>query len=408
MSPTLRFSRAQVRPRIHVLFLLALFEDELMKKTARAFTLIELLVVIAIIAVLIALLLPAVQAAREAARRIQCTNNMKQIGLGIHNYISANDSLPPGAFWGRQSSGALNSNNEWGPLARLLGFMDQTPLYNAANFQLCIMYDNASLSGVYGNSTVVATRLSAYLCPSTPPPSFNLSLFPFAGLTLPAPGNSYFASMGACFEFYVGQTTGPPNGPFPVMLQGGGVVRLSNLTDGTSNTVGFGEWKIGDGNPSQLTLPTDVSFIGTYPTINGVQQSRGTPGLVFGPGTDPSGLISWMQSCTAAMPGSGSATVNHQGGELWASGNTELGLGNLVVPPNSPYYYCSVAPTSMASLGYGFDWPGVWGMASYHPGGANILMLDGSVRFLKNSANIVTVWSLGSIAQGEVISSDSY
>jgi len=379
-----------------------------MRRASRAFTLIELLVVIAIIAVLIALLLPAVQAAREAARRIQCTNNMKQIGLGIHNYISATGSLPPGAFWGRRSNGTLNSNNEWGPLARLLPYIEQTTLYNAANFSLCIMYDNGALLGTYGNSTVVATRLSAYLCPSTPPPGFSLSSVPFSGLTLPAPGNSYFASMGSCFEFYAGQTTGPPNGPFYAALQTGSVVRLSDLRDGTSNTIGFGEWKIGDGNPSQLTLPTDVSFIGTYPIINGVQQSRGTPGLVFGPGINPSGLITWLQQCTAAMPGSGSAAVNHQGGELWASGNTELGLGNLCVPPNAPYYYCSTAATSLASAGFGFDWPGVWGMASYHPGGANVLMLDGSVRFLKDSTNIVTLWKLGSIAQAEVISADEY
>jgi prepilin-type N-terminal cleavage/methylation domain-containing protein/prepilin-type processing-associated H-X9-DG protein len=381
-----------------------------MRRTARAFTLIELLVVIAIIAVLIALLLPAVQAAREAARRVQCVNNMKQIGLGLHNYISSFDALPPGEFWPRLSNGAINSsaNNDWGPLARMLGYMEQTALYNAANFQLCIMYDVAPLARTYGNSTVVATRLNTFLCPSTPPPSYNLSSFPFAGLTLPAPGNTYFASMGSCFEFYAGQTTGPPNGPFYAMLKAGGVVRLAAVTDGTSNTVAFGEWKIGDGNPNQLTMPTDVSFIGTYPVINGVQQSRGTPGLVFGPGTNPSGLLTWLQACSAAMPASGSAPVDHQGGEMWASGNTELGMGNLVLPPNAPYYYCSTGGAAVASLGYGFDWPGVWGLASYHPGGANVLMLDGSVRFLKNSVNIVTVWELGSIAQGEVISSDSY
>jgi prepilin-type N-terminal cleavage/methylation domain-containing protein/prepilin-type processing-associated H-X9-DG protein len=378
-------------------------------RNPKGFTLIELLVVIAIIAVLIGLLLPAVQAAREAARRASCVNNLKQIGLGIHNYISTFDSLPPGGFWGRRSDGTVNSNNGWGPLARMLGFMEQMPLYNAANFQLGIMYDNATLAGVYANSTVVLTRISNFLCPSTPTPTFSLAQFPYiAGLSLPAPGNSYFASLGSCFEFYAGQTTGPPNGPFYLTLQGGGVVKLASITDGTSNTVGFGEWKIGDGNPSQLTLPTDVSFIGMYPIINGTQTSRGSPLLVFGPGTDPSGIISWLNACTAAMPGSGSAPVDHVGGEVWASGNTELGTGNLIVPPNPPWYYCSVASTALATAGFGFQWPGVWGLASYHPGGANVVMLDGSVRFLKNTISMPTLWALGSIAQGEVISADSY
>src|SRR5215216_5441603 len=124
----------------------------------RGFTLIELLVVIAIIAVLIALLLPAVQAAREAARRTQCINNLKQIGLGLHNYISTNDALPPGAFFGRRSDGTLSSNNDWGPLARLLGFMEQQAVYNAANFNLCMMNDNGSLAAVYANSTVALSR----------------------------------------------------------------------------------------------------------------------------------------------------------------------------------------------------------------------------------------------------------
>jgi prepilin-type processing-associated H-X9-DG protein len=263
--------------------------------------------------------------------------------------------------------------------------------------------------GTYANSTVVVTRLSTFLCPSTPTPSFSLAQAPYLpGVNLPAPGNSYFASMGSCFEFYAGQTTGPPNGPFYNFLATGGVVRLQNITDGTSNTVGFGEWKIGDGNTSQLTLPSDISFIGTYPVINGVQTSRGSPQLVFGPGIDPSGLIIWLQQCTAAMPGAGGQAVEHVCGEVWASGNTEMGLGNLCVPPNAPYYYCSTAPVSQAASGFGFNWPGVWGLSSYHPGSANILMLDGSVRFLKNSANILTVWKLGSIAQGEVISSDEY
>src|SRR5438067_1459303 len=105
----------------------------------RAFTLIELLVVIAIIAVLIALLLPAVQAAREAARRAQCVNNLKQIGLALHNYHSTNDCFPPGAlalFQNGNIADIANPKNNWGPSAhaRMLGSLEQQALYNALNF----------------------------------------------------------------------------------------------------------------------------------------------------------------------------------------------------------------------------------------------------------------------------------
>src|SRR5215470_3135398 len=102
----------------------------------RGFTLIELLVVIAIIAVLIALLLPAVQSAREAARRAQCTNNLHQLGLALHNYMSANDAVPEVyPMWASPpSAGNSDSWGTWSPQSRLLGYIEQAPLYNAINF----------------------------------------------------------------------------------------------------------------------------------------------------------------------------------------------------------------------------------------------------------------------------------
>src|ERR1700733_4001821 len=136
----------------------------------RALTQIELLVVIAIIAVLIALLLPAVQAAREAARRIQCTNNLKQIGLGIHNYVSTYNVFPVGSFLGRTNLAALINKGDWSAHARMLSYLEQSTLFNAANFSLVNHNDDGNRAGLFANQTVCVTRLNAFLCPSCPSP----------------------------------------------------------------------------------------------------------------------------------------------------------------------------------------------------------------------------------------------
>ena len=140
-----------------------------MSQRRRGFTLIELLVVIAIIAVLIALLLPAVQAAREAARRAQCTNNLKQFGLGIANYESANNCLPSGLIFGvgvppcnAAGGGSGCQNTPWFVL--MLPYIEQAPLY--ASFNASIGVEGPSLLGYIVNSTVCATRIPSFQCPS--------------------------------------------------------------------------------------------------------------------------------------------------------------------------------------------------------------------------------------------------
>src|SRR6516165_8833333 len=166
-----------------------------MKLTHRGFTLIELLVVIAIIAVLIALLLPAVQAAREAARRASCVNNMKQIGLGLHNYHQTYDCFPPGLYptWLPESM-TFNNIGAWSPHTRLLSYMEQQPLFNAANF---LIANQQSPTGINANSTVVATRLTMFLCPSSPAPSWLMAWTSPPLSNMLAPGNNYFASRGS-------------------------------------------------------------------------------------------------------------------------------------------------------------------------------------------------------------------
>ncbi|MGE3820451.1 MAG: DUF1559 domain-containing protein, partial [Isosphaeraceae bacterium] len=230
------------------------------QKRVGGFTLIELLVVIAIIAVLIALLLPAVQAAREASRRIHCANNLKQIGLALHNYHSANDCFPSGGSLSRNANGSTRNNGDFSAHARLLGYSEQQAMYNTMNFSLACLNDGY---GTRANSTATISRLSLFLCPSNPEPNWLMA----GTAPLPqfrAPGNTYFASLGASLEFAANQTNGPPNGMF-MYHSTGQSLGLRDTTDGSSATIAFGEWKTGTGSLSTITIPTDVVFMGTFP-----------------------------------------------------------------------------------------------------------------------------------------------
>jgi prepilin-type N-terminal cleavage/methylation domain-containing protein/prepilin-type processing-associated H-X9-DG protein len=356
------------------------------------FTLIELLVVIAIIAVLIALLLPAVQAAREAARRLQCVNNLKQLGLALHSYHSANDCFPPGALfaWNPDTAKQIN-NGDFSAHARLLPFEEQQPLYNAANFSVACFN---SATGVPMNTTVTTTRLSAFLCPSSERPGWTMNGTAPINKAI-APGNNYFASLGSTLEFAAQQTSGPPNGPFFYYGQYGSPVGIASITDGTSSTIAFGEWKTGTGIASQVTIPTDIVFLGSFPS--GVSRNTPQTSMPAGAGSFPQ----WLAQCAAAV------STNRQGktttlGESWALGLVGYSMGNVLLPPNPPYPNCSTNGTGT------LESPGMIGLSSNHPGGANVLMCDGSVRFLKNSTNMQTLWKLGSRRQGEIIGSDEY
>jgi prepilin-type N-terminal cleavage/methylation domain-containing protein/prepilin-type processing-associated H-X9-DG protein len=350
------------------------------------FTLIELLVVISIIAVLIALLLPAVQAAREAARRAQCTNNLKQIGLALHNYHSANDCFPSAAIPTRKSDFTVGNNNSFSAQARLLAFMEQKPIYDAANFALAALNDVAPRFAAQANNTVCTKRLSVFLCPSCPPPWWNS--IDQSGV---APGNTYFASFGSGLEFDGTQVV-PPNGVFQYL---GPAIGVRDVTDGTSNTIAFGEWKVGDGDTTLFTIPTDIVSIPALPA--GI--ARNTPSILMPGGAAT--FQTYIDTCSSDLAVAADRTARVASlGENWAFGLNAYSMGNVLLPPNPKYPNCS--------LPSGLQTPGMYGLSSYHPGGANIVMADGSVRFLKDSTNRVTVWALGSRNQGEVVSADSY
>src|ERR1700722_17900999 len=192
--------------------------------TRRAFTLIELLVVIAIIAVLIALLLPAVQSAREAARRIQCTNNLKQIGLGLHNYEGLVSAFPPSNI--AAIVGGTFTYNGFSVHARILPLMEQGVAFNAINFS----FTHRTVQ----NSTVVGLALTCFLCPSDPNVG-GLTAFP-SGVN--ARGPCYGFNEGGWFVWNAVSTSGSNNGPNNRGVFGPNqCLRIAQFTDGTSQTI---------------------------------------------------------------------------------------------------------------------------------------------------------------------------
>ncbi len=358
-------------------------------RTRRGFTLIELLVVIAIIAVLIALLLPAVQAAREAARRMQCVNNLKQIGLGLHNYVSTNDTMPPGdqRIWSPTNS-KLISNGDFSAHVRLLPFMEQQAMYNAANMNLPILNDTI---GEFANSTVMLTRMSVFLCPSATAPTYlgtGLAAGPYTAATVT--GNCYFASLGSSLEYDATNSGGPPNGLFHYNgVSNTGPVRFAAVTDGLSNTIAFGEWKPGSGSVTTVSIPQDVLFGGP----GGLAQN--TTDMTMSQ-FNMTKFQAWLTTCAGGTRVPRTPTL----GQFWGAGLPIMTLGNIVLAPNPKTSNCMFLNS--------YNSAGMYTLSSYHSGGANVLMGDGSVRFLKDSTALPTLWALGSRAQGEVISADAY
>jgi len=347
------------------------------RRRAVGFTLIELLVVIAIIAVLIALLLPAVQAAREAARRSQCVNNLKQIGLALHNYVSAQNVFPPGYVSSILTTvtDACNQDAEntlgqsvdrgagwaWGSM--ILPQMEQSTVFNSINFSLSVAY--------HANDTCSLTALSVFLCPSDPGPS---TIPVFADPPDPAQPGTYSASMivdtlsrGNYVGMYglgevcaqSGAIDSPnnngagPQGMHSGMFYRNSRVSFADVSDGTSQTIAVGE------RSHNLSYVTWVArsidgWLGKSSPIDG-----GTD--VF----DPSPEECWTQILGPAGLEDGPRTIN----------NPEAHVEDY------------------------------W---SRHPGGANMLFADGSVHFLKSSIGTTPWRALATRNGGEVISADQY
>jgi prepilin-type N-terminal cleavage/methylation domain-containing protein/prepilin-type processing-associated H-X9-DG protein len=362
-----------------------------MRRGRRGFTLIELLVVIAIIAVLIALLLPAVQAAREAARRVQCVNNLKQLGLALMNYESAVGAFP----WGEvpHNLGAINVPS---CLCLMLPFLEQQALYNSCNFSSGGNIGNWFWNNIsVANSTVQVTKLNALLCPS------DLNRIDFTARGSATPGNTnYQSNAGAdAYAFLTGtSSTGGPgttnafSGPFPSYSV---VVRISSITDGTSNTVGFAELVKGQGayaggfdglKPSSSFANTGANASGAAGTASASPQIDANNCLQTG-GITPTNVL-------AATGGDWPV------GAAWWWGRSGQTRYNHVMTPNT--FNCSYGGDNSDSDDDALT------VSSRHPGGANVVCCDGSVKFIKSSISSPTWWAISTMAGGEVVSSDSY
>jgi prepilin-type N-terminal cleavage/methylation domain-containing protein/prepilin-type processing-associated H-X9-DG protein len=403
----------------------------------RGFTLIELLVVIAIIAVLISLLLPAVQSAREAARRVQCTNNLKQIGLAVHNYLSANNSMPP-AYILYGPVGANDTGQDYTALARMLPFLEQNAIYNSINFSVAARWGGFTGSDIPGtmngstadcdtfgliNASASANQINSFLCPSDTDLA-NLTYFIFVpGGTQQLVGRHNYPINGGSNPFRTSAGAGELNGAVyipgfkaglnnvaglshselvsgkgPAALlnvTGDSTITIASFTDGTSNTAAYSEWVRGDG-----LQPRGIGW-GAQNGKDGLGQIYGCPpGASCMPITLFAGQLNmdfqFQQLCDSL-----SATQQYTWkGDWWL--NDKFSYSHSVTPNRRSCWYSDIG---------GRPWSGAASLvaaSSRHPGGANTAFADGSVKFIKSSVNNQTWVALGTRNGGEVISADAY
>lgn len=350
------------------------------KSNRQGFTLIELLVVIAIIAVLISLLLPAVQSAREAARRAQCVNNLKQIGLALANYESSNGSFPTGSLTypsnaNQNGCSGYYSSRLHSAFSLILPQLEQTAVANAINFQLPPATTFLGVNAGSSNSTAFKGVINAYVCPSDSPGQ----PITYASGNTYSP-TSYALNSGTLdiFRYWYGCGNGssieiPADGAFGKNY----TYRISDFTDGTSNTFFVGEKSRFINDPETLHFWNRPSWFGSA-SINGNPTTR-------------------IQGFATTAP--------------------QLNAGLLVPEPRA----------TTAGTGWVDAWlynpayrkMGQFGFVSQHPGGGNFVFGDGSVRFIKSTIDMGTSGtttprnhgiyrSLSTRAGGETVSADAY
>jgi prepilin-type N-terminal cleavage/methylation domain-containing protein/prepilin-type processing-associated H-X9-DG protein len=336
------------------------------------FTLIELLVVIAIIAVLIGLLLPAVQKVREAAARMSCQNNLKQLGLAAHNYESSNNKFPA-AWLGNSGAAAYVGYPDyffsWSVFAQMNPFLEQTAIYNMMDLKQPI-YQPPTYNVTAANQFAVQQTIKLFLCPSDKGQPVSVAY----GEPVIGPTN-YAACLGS------GTTNGGPPFGSPLntdgMFQGVKPLRVADVLDGLSNTACMSESILGDG-PENASGPAP----GGPQTVYGYLGFSGTA----------------INDANCASPPTWNGT--NRRGFMWASGEIRCATYNHYYTPNSTKYDCVNNDPSTGYTAFGFR-----GARSRHTGGVNLLLGDGSVHFVADSVDPATWRSLGTRSGGEVLGS---
>ena len=357
----------------------------------RGFTLIELLVVISIIAVLIALLLPAVQSAREAARRAQCVNNLKQIGIALFNYEGANGVFPPGYIDAQNNPNNtpdLDMGSGWGWAAQSLSFMEQRSLSNAINFSLAIRSPSSS--------TAVLTSLNVFQCPSDGNQQPCILYDSTFSTPIATVGHSNYAAVSGWEECFMNATGNPQ--PFYLNTSDPADAGQGDPTDGIAGlgvACGFGQAGIGMFWRNSNTRIADITDGLSNTLAVGERCSAHSPTTWTGAVTGAR-CPAWMATSPWTTPYTApSACFDTGNGTPYDNADFDealcLGHGNFTHKPNSdnPFWDPDV----------------FW---SFHPGGCNFLFGDGSVRFLKTGINPRSYQYLMTRGGGEVISADSY
>jgi len=335
-----------------------------MTRRRSGFTLIELLVVIAIIAILIGLLLPAVQKIREAANRMKCSNNLKQIGLACHNYESTYGTLPPGE-WTRDKNGGTSRPSL---SAVILAYVEQANKFNQFNFDWDVTHAN--------NAAARKQDVPIFLCPS------DSSAIKFDDGSGPVGRISYFGNIGAVADPRL-VLSDSQAGVFGVVTVAAGEtptgLSLAALTDGTTNTAMFSEVMRSTGYPSTITHTTNTQS----PVLN-------TAALLYD-----------GRAVTGCAGGSVSTRINYVGLQYYRGGISHQSFYTHTLPINWNRKVSDPAQQKYTCGDSGFRSVHM-AASSYHSGGANVCLADGSVRFVRDSIDF-TIWqSVGTRAGGEV------